>query len=82
MEREEADALFLGMLHLFQTGRHLHFGTTVHQGDVGTQALGRTARVHSRVTTAHHEHALGRIQWGIGCGIGCIHQVHTGEILI
>ena len=82
MQGEELNALFLSMLHLFQSGWHLNLTTTIYQSNIGTQTLGCTTRVHSGITTTYNQHALGGVQWGIGLGVGGIHQVHTGKVLV
>ncbi len=82
MQRQEVDTFLLGMLHLLQSGRHLHLRTTINQSYLSTQTLGCTTRVHSRITTTHYEHALSRIQRRISRRISSIHQVYARQILV
>ena len=82
MEREEVYALFLRVLHLFESCRHLSFRTTVDEGHVSPQALSRAAGVHSRVAATDDDHLLTNINRSISIGVGRIHEVDAGEVFV
>ena len=82
VQSEEVDAFFLGVLHLFETCRHLSLGTAVHECDVSAKSFSRTTRVHSRVATTNDEYVLCWIKWRVGCRISRIHEVHTREVFV
>ena len=70
------------MLHLFETCRHLLFGTTIYEGNLGTEALGCTAGIHSGISTTYDDDVLTEIDRCICLRISGIHKVDAGEILV
>ena len=83
VQGEEFDTLFLGMLNLLETGRHLLLTATVgNEYTLGTQTLGCTAAVHSGVTATHNHYVLAATDGSVIVGTGSIHQVDTGQVLV
>ena len=83
VQGQELHTFFLGMFHLFQTGRHFRFRTAINNHRfLRTQTAGRTHRIHGRVSTSNHGYPLAEGHRGIRIFTGRIHQVHTGQVFI
>ena len=80
---EELDALLLGVLHLFQSGRHLCLAPTISdEHTLGTQALGRAAAVHSGIAATHYHHALRFLDGRSILRVAGIHEVDARQVLV
>ena len=82
MQRQEVYALFLGVLHLLEAGRHLGLRAPVDKRHFGAQSLGSAARVHGRVASADHEHVLAEVYRRVGSRVGGVHQVDPREVFV
>ena len=83
MQGEELDTFFLGVLHLFEAGRHLGFRTAIdNHHPFRTQAFGRAAGVHGRVATAHYHDILGQMDRGVRIRIRGVHEVDARQVLV
>ena len=82
MQGHEVDAFFLGVLYLFKSGWHLCLRTAINQCYLGSQTLGGAAAIHRSVSSTYYHHLLTQVDRGVGMRVGCIHQVHTGKILV
>ena len=70
------------MLHLLKSGWHLCLRTAINQCYLGSQTFCGAAAIHCSVSTTYYHHLLTQVDRGVGMRIGCIHQVHTGKILV
>ena len=70
------------MLHLFKSGWHFCLRTAINQGNFGAESFSGTAAIHCSVAATYYNHLLTQVDRGVGMRVGCIHQVHTGKILV
>ena len=78
------DALFLGVVDLFDARRHLGAAAPVDDRRVcGAEAARRAHRVDGHVAATDHDHAVAvqHRRVGVGEGIG-LHQVDAGQVLV
>ena len=79
----EDDAFFLGVLHLFLTGRQLGHAAAVDDvHGLGTQTHGAAGSVHGHVAAAHNGHLLAGADGGLAGGQVSLHQVGAGQELV
>ena len=83
VQGEELDTFFLGVLHLFEAGRHLGFRTAIdNHHPFRTQAFGRAAGVHGGVATTDHDDLLADIERRLRVGLVGVHDVDAEEELV
>ena len=83
VQGEELDALLLGVLHLFESCRHLFLATTVSDKHaLSTKAFCRTTAVHSGIAATHNHHVFRFLDGRSILWIACIHQVDARQILV
>ena len=83
MEGQELDTFLLGMMHLFDTCRHLFFGAAVDDHrPLGTETLGGTDGIHGGVSTTDDRYVLSVEQRCVGRRVGSVHEVDTGQVFV
>ena len=83
MKGHELDTFFFGMMHLFDTCRHLFFRPTIDDHRVlGAETFGGTHGIHRGVAATDDGYVLAVEQRGVGSRIGSVHEVDAGEVFV
>ena len=83
VQGEELDSFLLGVLHLFESCRHLFLATTVSDKHaLSTKAFCRTTAVHSGIAATHNHHVLCLLDGRSIFWVACIHQVDARQVLV
>ncbi|MPM60295.1 hypothetical protein SDC9_107146 [bioreactor metagenome] len=84
MEEQKFNSLFLGVLNLFLSGRHLHLGSAVDDGHLlRTQSFCRPCSIHGNVATSEDRNLMRIEERGKRFSHRIrLHQVAAGQVLV